>query len=58
MLQLQKGKQAFSGFCGVSYSLIVKTILYTIFGTSLSDVDVSLTMKKSIFQSLNTDKGF
>ena len=37
--------------CGVFHSLIVKKILHTNFGTSLSDADVSLTIKTSIFQS-------
>ena len=43
---------------GVCHSLIVKEILYTSFGTSLFVANVSLTMKTSIFQSLNTDEGF
>ena len=42
---------------GVCRSVIVKNILYSNFRTTFSDVDTSLTMKTSIFQSLNTDEG-
>ena len=42
---------------GVCHSLIVKKLFYTNFGTSLSDTDMSHTMK-TLFQSLNTDEGF
>ena len=43
---------------GTFHSLIVKKNVYTNFGISLSDADVRLTIKTSIFQSLNTDEGF
>ena len=41
----------------VCHSLIVKKILYTNFGTSFSDADVSLNIKTSVFKNLNTNEG-
>ena len=59
MVWLQKVRQAFNEFCGMSFDDIdVKTILLTNFETSDDEVDASLTMKTSMFQSLTTDEGF
>ena len=53
-----EGEASIQRILGYVIRWLSKKKLYTNFGTSFSDANVSLTMKTPIFQSLNTDEGF